>query len=399
MKMKTTSIFFQRGAGATMVVILVILVVIFILGMSYLNYMKSEARLTTRMLQNTTAAYLSEAAIDEAVLHVRKRMNEPGDDWYEIFRKPVSELENNPVTKDFSPVETRNFVAGSACNVTITFEKVTRFKDDPAPDPDGLEKCGALKFVSKVKLGNAEVSVEVKKDVKVVSLAIPAPLDNYTLWLREGEGSAGSRKIAGPDAFSGTTPVISLDSVNPGDADYEKISNWQYTLSGEDRDNYPLCKQKASYLFNDLEDYRKYFHNGNIYKLSGDTVIHSILLPSLSSPLELNGRMVGNGKLIFTGHVVRLDNLVVDGTLHLVVLRKLSPSLHCVELDGYAGTPFSGTIAVPDGAIVSSDSAKVSGSVYAKYWFYKPGNTIEFSQPNGYLVTLSEQIISWKRNK
>ena len=398
MSVKPTAFLFQRGAGATMVVILVILVVIFILGMSYLNYMKSEARLTTRILQDTMAAYLAEAAINEAVLHVRRQMNKPDEEWHEVFRKPVTDLENNPVTKNFSPVETGKLVDGCSCTMTITFEKVSRFQDDPAPDPNGLEKCGVMQFISVVELGKARVSIEVKKDVKVVSLAIPEPLRNYTLWLREGEGGAGTRRIDNSSTFSGSTPVLSLEQVDPGDSDSNTIGDWQYTLSGENRSHYPLCKQKTSYLFDSLEDYRKYFHDGNTYALAGDTVIHSLSVPGLNPPLELSGRLVGKGKLIFTRHTLKLNNFVVDGTLHLTALRKVTPPLHCVELNGSVSTPFSGHIAVPDAALVTSSSAKIAGNVYAKYWSYKSGNTVEFNQADEYLVTMGEQVISWKRN-
>lgn len=402
----------QRGAGATMVVILVILVVIFILGMSYMNYMKSEAHLTTRMLQNTTAAYLAEAAVDEAVLHVRKRMNEPGEEWHEIFRKPVSELENNPVTKDFPPVETCNLVSGSVCEVTITFEKVARFQDDPAPVPANREKYGALKFFSKVKLGGAEVSVEVKKDVKVVSLRSPPPLNKYTLWLWDAREdvppvtSYGTKVLPMAKTLNSPPESTRPSTLNePDTADYEAMDgssagppSWKYTLSDSPTPHkrYPLCKQKVSYLYDSWDDFEAYCNEENVYRLAGTSVIHYEDSSELNEPVRVGGRVIGKGGLIFTAHSVKINNLDVVGWLNIATL--FGTSIH---LNHYSSNPFTGTIAAPFGQFsVNPETARIKGNVYANTWSYSDSTVVEHGQcSEDYVVTLSEQIINWKRGK
>lgn len=382
--------------------------------------MRSEAVLTKKLLHNTAAGFLAESGIEEAVLHIRKQMNQSGasntvnlggsqTSWYEVFRKPVSEISGKEVFENFSANNTNaiiqdRFGEGSSCEVTIFFDKFDNFQNDPAPDPAGIEKFGVLRFYSKVKLDKAEVNVEVKKDIKVLSLALPNPLKNYTLWLWETPGGLGTRSLNSSQQLNSPsiTEPLDLNSVDSSNSDYKVMQgtnssspSWKFIYGQSEVKKYPLCKQKISYYFDTIDEgdglqrFKEYFFSGNTYKLKGMTVIDSA-----QNIVNLSGQLKGKGKLIFVNSKVSLDNLTIDpdSSFQLATLKG-----QFIELNGYGGTPFKGAIAVPDGELYTSSNTKIKGNVYARKWNYSDSNRLEFKQDSGYLVTFSKQIVSWKR--
>ena len=408
-----------------MVIILAILVFLFIAGMGYLNYMRGEANLTTRLLHNTAAVYMAEAAIEEAVVYVREQMNDEGQpvvafsgpagavtmSWHDLLRQPAGQI--GGAATAFDPGETNRMLAalygdGNTCDMTIALENVEAFRDDPAPDPTEREKAGTLRFTANVRLGKAKKAVAVRKDFKVISLLPPTPMDKYSLWVWEGMPDTAYRAGAS-QVFNdppGSTPLLSLPSVPVGDADFLAMNgsapsapSWHYTWLQNREVRYPLCAQKVSYVFDTMTHngvtrdgwdlFKDYFFDNNTFRPRGTVAVNS------SDPVTLQGRLEGKSRLVLFKSRITVDNLSFDQDAFIDLVSLKGTEL---KLKGYGSTPFTGNVSAPNAEVSSSPvKIRIEGSLYAKKLARAGEKTVDATgRQDDYLVTLGEQIVNWR---
>lgn len=379
----------KKGQGAITFVSIIVLLLIFILVFAFINRTTSEARWVNRILRGEVATQLAESMIDEAIWYVRSQMNTPGKLWFDKFRQPGK----LPIVQEYVPKITINKIVKEDYNpwgqpdekdftVQIKFTDIQEFTVDN-PCPVNTEKMGTLQITAAVKFRGIEKKVTVCKNIKIVDLSPPPPLDKYTVWIKN-EG-----KISRPDDFD---PALSLEPL-PAE-DKTKINRWEYLWQKTPPPvkGFPFCRYKVSHYFKTLADFKKAFFRNGTYYLDG------IILIGDTAPSVIFSGTVKNKGAIFTRHSKIIFNnygiMPGDSFINLVALSS--------DIQVTGDTNFEGAIYAPKGQLISGGSFnEFNGPIYTNSWpvkkWVKPG--IRFANETSrerICVTMSNQITLWR---
>jgi len=379
---------FQRGIGSNLLIALGVLVVFFTIGMAFFNFLRGEQRLTKRLYEREQMIYAAEAAMEEAVVYIRRTMNMEEQSWFQSLRLPTSSLESTVTAEDFDPIFANNlcqetFPSGYSLNVQISLERVKPFIDDPAPD--SVEKIGTMRIISQIRVARRTFKVETMREIKVVKLTPPFPLDKYSLWIwKKGK----------LDLDNEGEPAIP-SNLEPLDQKAQEImdSSWEYTWFDATKRRFPLCIQKISYYFRNVDEFMYRCFNHGIYSLSGIMMVGS---KGPGSKLTISGKVQGKGWLITRGVKINVRHFRIEPEFQFTLSDNGNTP---ISIRGFGSRIFEGLVYLPYSVLDADSNLSIKGFVYADNWNYSGENNLEFDYDRlydpGYFVTMSEQAVKW----
>lgn len=380
----------HAGRGMMIVALSAVLAVIFILSLAFWERMGGEMTQTGFILNSEIATYLAESAAAEALAHVLETANSPGTQWYRLFRKRVGILVLNPVrdipfTPEIATGVFKSIYGDTAGNcetmVLISFKKIASFAEDPAPD--AFEKKGSLHLTAIATVGPVCKRLTVIRDIKVVRVSPPAPLNRFRLWARD----SGCIPIAGDPGLSSISGYPEEKNIMEHSWNYRlKIEGTTRTCSG-----YPLCKEKVSRYFASLADFESDTRDAvtGTYHLDGLSFVKSDIT------LKLEGAVKGTGAIFTPKAYVMVKSLdIPDGSTMGIITGEDN-----IRVEGHpAEKPLKADLYAPFGTLYTASDTVLSGLVYAR----KLGSSslpLLASDPTSaarYHVSVGAQINSWK---
>ncbi|MDP7421722.1 MAG: hypothetical protein QGH40_07570, partial [bacterium] len=239
---------------------------------------------------------------------------------------------------------------------------------------------------SRISVGERMFAVETMREVKVVRLSPPSPLEKYSLWLWK-KGKLDKEKELG-DGGSILEPLVLKDKEIMND-------NWQYYWHDATKRRFPLCIQKLSYYYRNVGEFVGQCYNDvtNTFSLSGLMMLGS---SELDTKLKISGRIQGRGLLITKG--VKVD--VRPFNIHRDFLFSLADiGGNSITIRGFGSRLFEGLLYLPYGGLDVENNLEIKGFVYASDWNFSLKNKLQFDQerlePPTYYVTMAEQTIKW----
>ncbi|MBI3891603.1 MAG: hypothetical protein HY303_08750 [Candidatus Wallbacteria bacterium] len=368
-----------RSRRGSLAVLLVLLTLLALLGLTFLSRTSGERQLTAQLLAHERSQCVAEAAIAEAFWTVQKTMNTTGSAWFAAMRQPSS---SSVPTQTFVPARAARLLeelAGAGPPVPKVDVELRFLGAAPlaglAADP--AEKTGYLQASAAVTIGSVKRVHRLVREVRVARTAPAAPLDAFSFWICAGPGAGALR---GPGGLPGTPP-------GPHDAAVKLAleQSWKYSWGGQ-RARFPFARARVSEYYPDWKTFLDRRTDA-----SRTILLSGVVLVADTADATLSGvRLAGNGALWVTDCSLKLAAVAVAKG-DLPQLAVLGPGKK-LELTGYLpGSVFRGSLAVPEGTLVTEADLTIEGSVLADRWSIPPNTTLRHSRAaDPFLVTLSE---------
>lgn len=378
----------QRGAGSTVAVVILVLFVVTVLGLSYMEIMKSEAVLTSRTTESAVARFAAEGAIEEFLVTLRSGMNKPGTPWFDRFRLPMA---TGSFTAEGDASGTLALLQKQAPGQSdISCRVKVDFKAGPFPGmagggygSDPIEKAGILTVRADASIGAARVAISTAWDVKVVSTAPPEPLAGSTLFCIRP--SASPVRVPAGSVVSTADPSTATSAPAPSSAETA-------SATGSPK----IAVSRISRFFDSFEEMTRSLSSGGFLRLEGLNLLNLPRPPSGPFPVrDMTGlRIKGSGGFVFMNTGLSFSAASQEGPVGLQMLNGGDVSLSG-NLTGFVYAP--GSTLSGSGSGFTLDGAALVSELSG--WSSPGGSAgvIRHRDTSGYAVSLSRQSMGFRR--
>ncbi len=376
--------------NALMIALGVIMVALFIVNSVFTPYQPSSE--STRFVENEIATFLCEAAVEEAVWHVRTEMNNSHADWYPRFRRK----DLSPQLEEYEPhlVKTRLMeeIYGRTwpINVKIELFNLENFRE---ANQQRVEKKGSLKITAVITLDDSsKKTLQVLKDIKVVNLGTPPPLDEFAVWIWSGdeEGVFPAHRF---NVYQEDEERLYLMS-DYSDTIRSIRSQWQWSWRGkvQYKNYYPFNREKISHYCRNWNEFKETF---------GKNGTDTFFLDGMCMIGDRRGIFLG-GQIKTSGTIIAQQAKVVIGKLEIpegVTFSLVSLTGDKIKINNpyYNKNAFGGSLYAPVGSIVNTMDTIINGVVYAGACYHTP--RIDFKEKYRlplYHVSMGQQVLVWR---